>query len=205
MMTLGVSTSQSVEVALHGDCLKATASTDVQALDGLLICIKRVLRESGCTRSDIGLLAVCKGPGSFTGLRIGVAFAKAFAQARDLPVIGVSAYDIVDAAGEKTYPRIAVVRASRSGYYLRVQGASGDCPKFFHGAEPVCEAAARDAGCDAPLATYIKAFASGERAESVARLGGELFSDGAESDWRRLDIDYGQRPNSVVNWENRRG
>lgn len=38
-------------------------------------------------------VAVVTGPGAFTGLRVGVAFATAFAEARDLPVVPVSSYE----------------------------------------------------------------------------------------------------------------
>ena len=49
-----------------------------------------LLRDSGLRAADIDLVAVAKGPGSFTGVRIGVAAAKGFAWAAELPVCGVS-------------------------------------------------------------------------------------------------------------------
>lgn len=41
--------------------------------------------------TDIDRLAVCTGPGSFTGLRVALSFAKGFALPRDLPIIGIDA------------------------------------------------------------------------------------------------------------------
>jgi len=49
-----------------------------------------LLTNLGLRPSDIGLVAVASGPGSFTGIRIGVAAAKGFAFGLDIPVCGVS-------------------------------------------------------------------------------------------------------------------
>ena len=51
--------------------------------------VDALLRIAAAKREEIELLAVDIGPGSFTGLRIGVAFAKGMAQALGLPVVGV--------------------------------------------------------------------------------------------------------------------
>ena len=61
--------------------------------------IDEVLRELGATLADVATLAVADGPGSFTGLRVGFAAAKALARAR--PRIGVHAAStlLVRAAG----------------------------------------------------------------------------------------------------------
>ena len=53
-----------------------------------------VLKAAGLTPRDIDKLAVCTGPGSFTGLRVALAFAKGFALPRKLPVIGVCALEL---------------------------------------------------------------------------------------------------------------
>ena len=59
----------------------------VTALLGL---VEQVLAEVGAELRDVSLLAVGIGPGSFTGLRIGVATARSLAQACSLPLVGVS-------------------------------------------------------------------------------------------------------------------
>lgn len=59
----------------------------------LLPMVDAVLSFCDCTMQEIDLFAVGDGPGSFTGLRIGVATAKAFAHATGKPVLGVSILD----------------------------------------------------------------------------------------------------------------
>ena len=52
--------------------------------------IDELLRDSETDIKDIDLFAVANGPGSFTGLRIGVSTVKALAHAADKPIVGVS-------------------------------------------------------------------------------------------------------------------
>ncbi len=55
----------------------------------LLPQIDLLLRHIRCARSDIQAIAVALGPGSWSGLRVGMSVAKGFALARDLPLIGI--------------------------------------------------------------------------------------------------------------------
>jgi tRNA threonylcarbamoyladenosine biosynthesis protein TsaB len=67
--------------------------------------------------SDLTALAVSTGPGSFTGLRIGVALAKGLASTRKLPLVGISTLDVL-AAGQpclsSNHGLIVAVQAGRS-------------------------------------------------------------------------------------------
>ena len=52
--------------------------------------VDEVLAEAGLAFSDIDRLAVTIGPGSFAGIRVGVAYARGLALALKIPVVGVS-------------------------------------------------------------------------------------------------------------------
>jgi tRNA threonylcarbamoyladenosine biosynthesis protein TsaB len=81
--------------------------------------IAEVCAVSGCTVADIDRIAVDIGPGLFTGLRVGVATAKAMAQASGIGVLGVSSLDVLAAAaaerleGGHPEPVVSVVDARR--------------------------------------------------------------------------------------------
>ena len=79
--------------------------------------------------SDLEVLAVATGPGSFTGLRIGLALAKGLALARHLPMIGIPTLDVL-ALGQTVRENgilAAVLRAGRGrlavGWYHEVNSA----------------------------------------------------------------------------------
>ena len=55
--------------------------------------VDELLRETGVQPSDIDAIAVGKGPGSYTGLRIGVSFAKGMCYALNIPLIAIGSLD----------------------------------------------------------------------------------------------------------------
>lgn len=61
----------------------------------LMPLIKQLLDESNLSLKDINLLVSDIGPGSFTGLRIGVATCKAFSDSLNIPCIGISALEVL--------------------------------------------------------------------------------------------------------------
>ncbi len=73
-----------------------------------------LLARTGLSMGAIQALGVALGPGSFTSLRVGLAFAKGLALARRLPLIGVPTLDVV-AAGQpvQDLPLVAVIQAGR--------------------------------------------------------------------------------------------
>ncbi|MAS37934.1 MAG: tRNA (adenosine(37)-N6)-threonylcarbamoyltransferase complex dimerization subunit type 1 TsaB [Anaerolineaceae bacterium] len=64
--------------------------------------------------TDLTAMGVSVGPGSFTGLRIGVALAKGMAAAQHLPLVGVSTLDTL-AAGQPPYLRHALITVVEAG------------------------------------------------------------------------------------------
>jgi tRNA threonylcarbamoyladenosine biosynthesis protein TsaB len=70
-----------------------------QHAERLIPMIEEVCAAAGCPLDDVDAVAVDVGPGLFTGLRVGVATAKALAQARGLGIIGLGSLDVLaDAA-----------------------------------------------------------------------------------------------------------
>ena len=61
--------------------------------ESLMPIIKNILEETNLALSDIELLAIDRGPGSFTGIRIGVATIKAFSDSLNIKCIGVNSLE----------------------------------------------------------------------------------------------------------------
>jgi len=72
---------------LLGESYQNTGLTHSQTL---MVMAEDLLKQCGKTVADITAVAVAEGPGSFTGVRIGVAAAKGFAWGRELPCHGIS-------------------------------------------------------------------------------------------------------------------
>lgn len=72
---------------LLGESYQNTGLTHSQTL---MVMAENLLAQCGKTVEDVTAVAVAAGPGSFTGVRIGVAAAKGFAWGREIPCYGVS-------------------------------------------------------------------------------------------------------------------
>jgi tRNA threonylcarbamoyladenosine biosynthesis protein TsaB len=81
--------------------------------------IHGLLSEAGLTREDLDALAVGTGPGSFTGVRIALATARALAFALDLPAAGVSTLAAVAAGAPGAVP---IIDAKRGEVFALVGG-----------------------------------------------------------------------------------
>lgn len=88
--------------------------------------VQRNISNINLSVSEIGAISVCLGPGSFTGLRIGMSFAKGICLARKIPLIGIPTLDVLAASQPiLDIPMIAVLRAGR-GRLAAAQYASWD-------------------------------------------------------------------------------
>jgi tRNA threonylcarbamoyladenosine biosynthesis protein TsaB len=65
------------------------------------------------------MVAVGSGPGSFTGLRIGMSYAKGFCYALDIPLVAVSNFEVLaEQISDKFYPLYTLIEAPREKYYV---------------------------------------------------------------------------------------
>lgn len=89
--------------------------------------VSALMERAGIPLSELKVVAVALGPGSFTGLRIGISLAKGMALAGRLAIVGVPTFDILAAAQPPAdLPMAAVLQAGRSrlavGWYKNYSG-----------------------------------------------------------------------------------
>jgi tRNA threonylcarbamoyl adenosine modification protein YeaZ len=123
--TLAVDTSTRASVVVVGDeAPLAVSCREVQHRHGshVLEQIDEVLAQAGLSTGDIESLAVGTGPGSFTGLRVGLATVKTMAYARSLPLVGVMSSDALRRAGGVEGAAVVLPAGARD-HYLSWPGA----------------------------------------------------------------------------------
>jgi tRNA threonylcarbamoyladenosine biosynthesis protein TsaB len=111
---------------LAGDQLAGRIALDpaVGSARTLAPAIQRLLNDAGIRAEELKLIAVCTGPGSFTGLRIGITTAKTLAYALGCQVLGVDTLDAIAAQvprpddGEHSGELHAVIDAQRRELFV---------------------------------------------------------------------------------------
>jgi tRNA threonylcarbamoyladenosine biosynthesis protein TsaB len=96
--------------------------------EALIPLVGRVMAASGMAFTDLDRIVVTTGPGSFTGLRVGISAARGFGLATGLPVVGVStlsAYAAPYLGIDNENPVIAAIDARHAHVYLQVFGPDG--------------------------------------------------------------------------------
>jgi tRNA threonylcarbamoyladenosine biosynthesis protein TsaB len=119
MLTLAFDTATSVATSAlvrDGEVLAERASRALRVLAD----VHELLREAKAEPAELGALVVGTGPGSFTGVRMGLAAARALAFALELPLAGVSTLDALSAGAPGALP---VVDAGRREVFTLVDGA----------------------------------------------------------------------------------
>ena len=104
----------------------------------LMPSVEKILDDNNVKVSEIDGFACVIGPGSFTGIRIGVSTVKALAYAFKKPVLAVTSFDVL-AYNKRVGKRLAVIDAMHDNYY--VAGYDGDAitlaPCFLEKAEVI--------------------------------------------------------------------
>jgi len=97
----------------RGDSESSIERSGASRAEKIIIEIESLLREAAFAKNDLGLIAVSIGPGSYSGIRIGVSTALGLGHSLDVPVVGVSVLEAL-ASGVDDEKVIAVVPIGRS-------------------------------------------------------------------------------------------
>ena len=122
----------SVSIAYKGEYVAGEQLLANEFIHGekLHVFIRDIFEKTKIKKKDLNAVAVSKGPGSFTGLRIGVAAAKGICFAQDLPLIGINTLEIMAAPffnkSEYNY-LIPILDARRMEVYSAIFDAKKRC------------------------------------------------------------------------------
>lgn len=131
MLTVAIDTSEDMcGLALGRDgqlVCEYHFNTKMSLLRRLVPSIQWLLRDAGFSQKDIGAIVVCLGPGSFTGLRIGVTTAKSLAYALGVPIVGVGTLDALARSAAPTTCEIIcpMIHARTKEVYWSMFDATG--------------------------------------------------------------------------------
>lgn len=149
--------------------------------------IAALLEKHGFSKRDIGAFAVASGPGSFTGLRVGLAAIKALAEVLDKPIAVVSLLEAV-ATSTRSHARIlAVLDAGRNEVYLgeyTVEGCAPQLHREWIGSREECLASAAKSTLVTPDRSIAEeARSRGVEVEEVEQPRSDVI---ARIGWRKI-------------------
>ena len=131
MRVLGIETSSrrgSVALLERGQTVIALSHEELNAhAERLLPLIDQALAEAGWSRTALDRVAVGVGPGSFTGLRVGIALGQGIAVGLGIPLLGIGSLRAMAAAvpGERPGSRWALLDARRGEVFVAAYDQAG--------------------------------------------------------------------------------
>lgn len=100
------------------EVLASEALPGRSASERLVPVVRQMLEGKGWRLGELAAIAVARGPGSFTGVRVGLAAAKGWSEASGVPLIAVSRLEVLaGAGGDSAVPVWAVLDAGRGEVY----------------------------------------------------------------------------------------
>lgn len=132
MLILGIDTSTNVgTVAIYSDTKGTLGEISVNInkthSENIMVMIDELFKLTNTTINDIDKIAVSIGPGSFTGIRIGVAVAKGLASATNCKIVGVNELDVIAGNSTSNECEICSIIDARKerGYYCTFKYENG--------------------------------------------------------------------------------
>lgn len=181
----------------------------------LIPTLSAALSKTGKRKTEIGLLVIASGPGSFTGLRVGLSTVKALAEVLHLPVVSVSVLEAIAFAAKRPGIVLAALDAQRNEVYVgEYEVANDGAIKTVHEAlatapdlltwlsvrnpvpitytpDTVIEARIRESG--SPAEHIVR-----PAADLYARLGLQKFHAGEVASIEMLDANYIRRSDAEI-------
>ncbi len=97
--------------------------------EAILPMVLAVLERAGCSFADLDAIAVTRGPGSFTGVRIGLAAARGLALACGKPILGLSAFEVLAQrlrAEQSGLPGLIIIESGRAEVFVQAFDSEGN-------------------------------------------------------------------------------
>ena len=177
--------------------------------------IAALLERHGCELQQVDCFAAASGPGSFTGVRIGLTCIKGLAEATGKPVVGVSNLEALAAFGSQAL-RAVVLDARRGEVYGAVYDAAGNAvrrevvakfPAWLESIPDGVEFVSPDFAPFRPLVSGTRfesapvTTAPAALAAAIARIAQRRFSAGLAMDPAELDANYVRRSDAELMWK----
>jgi tRNA threonylcarbamoyladenosine biosynthesis protein TsaB len=217
MLVLGVDTSgKQGSIALaEGDASRCNVLEVIPISGGtfsaqLIPHVAEVLSKHKRTKQDLGGLAVATGPGSFTGLRVGLAAVKALAEVLKLPIVAVSVLEAMAETSGRKGRVLAAMDASRQEVFAGEYAVDSDARLIgewlLTGEEFVsrARAGAQVVTCDDVIATLLTdrdvsaSRIERPRSDAIARIGLRKLFAGQTVSVEALDANYIRRSDAEI-------
>jgi tRNA threonylcarbamoyladenosine biosynthesis protein TsaB len=229
MITLAIDTSErrgSVAVRQDGRVVASRQHGDEDYSSWLLPVVEGVLVETGTKMDFVELLAVSTGPGSFTGVRVGLTSVKAWAEVYGNKVVGVSRLEAVaKCSGREGYVAasydayrgqvFAALYRWENGKLVRIESEMVSAPEEFVGfvEKRVGAATVQWVTLDPQLITATNGWSVREKrgdelitcSPKLAGVIGEIAEERAQrreyTDVLQLDANYVRRSDAEIFWK----
>ncbi len=185
--------------------LRALETNEINYHSAYLISgIRQLLDESQIELKNIDLIAVNSGPGSFTGIRVGVTTAKTLAKELNKPVIGISSLDLLRETYKNLDPDV-ILDARREMFYMNTGDKIslipyGDIDKHLSKGVIICDKSSSVRLCEFEIPCYKPEIIVFEEDNSINLAAALIdiarvkYSSGGDFGWYNLKPQYIQAP-----------
>ncbi len=172
----------------------------------LVAAVADLLRAAGIELGELGGIVVVKGPGSFTGVRVGLSAAKGLAEGAGIPVVALSRLEVLS---RKSGVPSSALNAHRNEVFLRLERMGSAANEILAGAselQAIDPPPVRVAVCDDETAAILAAAWPGTQlvrtpppaAIDTLRIGEGRLTAGAVADLALLDGHYLRRSDAEI-------